>query len=525
MKSFWKRAALMLAGAALVFPGTLTRASSHSDAPLIKLDPQANLTDVYAFIRNRPETNEKVLVVEVSVRPFSEPGDGVLYDAFADDALYSIHIADPTTGAQLQRYDFKFSPVDASGNYKNLNTILRYGRGTTVGPIMDVGDSSQNFTQTYTLTRTIGSGSPTTISTDVNGKPLMVPPYNAGPNATPYYNDTTGNATSNPNYGFAVSGFSTRAGLDRYTRETVYDVTGGLTTFAGSREDGFYADTPGIFDLLESRILIPTGAAVPGTAATYGQQGNGVDGFKGFNVLHYAVEIPVSQLPNAIAFQAPFTNGMAPGIGARMGVGVYASVSRPRITLRSTTGANSNSGPYIQVNREANPLFNEVLVAIQDKDNYNRDSPTNDAARYQKYALNPEVAVLINTVYGTNFVTTGRGDLAAVYIPDVIRIDTTTGPIRASGETNFSRLSFLGGDTVTNGAGAAIPGGWPNGRRLGDDVVDIALTAVGSGPSYTSLVVVGDNISSNDQVYNTAFPYAGTPHSGARNRKDSSPAH
>ena len=258
-----------------------------------------------------------------------------------------------------------------------------------------------------------------------------------------------------------------------------------------------------------------------------------MDGFKGFNVLHYAVEIPVSQLPAAISYQAPFTNGRAPGVGPRLGVGVYASVSRPRITLRSASGRNADSGPYIQVNREANPLFNEVLVALADKDNYNRDSPVNDA-RYATYAMNPEVAVLINAVLLASpspttgpIATSGRSDLAAVYIPDVIRVDTTTGSVHAAGETGFSRLSFLGGDTVTSTAStppAPIPGGWPNGRRLGDDVVDIALTAVASGPNYTAVTLVGDNIDHNDQVYNTTFPYAATPHSGARNRKDSNPA-
>ena len=535
MKRLWKRAALMMAGAALALPGMPTGASSHSDAPLIKLDPQANLTDVYAFIRVRPD-GTKVLVTEVSVRPFSEPGDGVSYEAFSDDAIYSIHIADPNTGAQLQRYDFKFSPVSVGGNYKNLNTILRYGRGADIGgspdagPIMNVGDNHQNFVQTYTLTRTVGS-STTVIGTDINQHSMMVPPANAGPRTTPFYNDTTSPGT-NPNFGFAISGASSRATLDRYTRESVYDLSGGFSTFCGTREDGFYSDIPGIFDFLDPRIVAPSPATVGGFPAL-GQQGNGVDGFKGFNVLHYAVEIPVSQLPTAIAYQAPFTGGQPlPGIGNRLGVGVYASVSRPRITLRSTSGPNSSSGPYIQVNREANPLFNEGLVALADKDNYNRDLPTSDVVKYKTYALNPELAVLINAVLFSSptpttgpLATTGRIDLAAVYIPDVIRVDTTTGSVRASGEAGFSRLGFIGGDNVTNGAGAAIPGGWPNGRRLGDDVVDIALTAVASGPTYSKVTLVGDNIDHNDQVYNTTFPYAGTPHSGTRNRKDSDPAH
>ena len=168
----------------------------------------------------------------------------------------------------------------------------------------------------------------------------------------------------------------------------------------------------------------------------------------------------------------------------------------------------------------------EVLVGIRDKDNYNRDLPTSDATKYQKYALNPEVAVLINAVYGTKFATTGRTDLAAVYIPDVIRVDTTTGPaISRPGQRAFSRLGFIGGDTLTNGVGAKVPGGWPNGRRLGDDVVDVALTAVASGPTYSAVTLVGDNIDHNDQVYNMTFPYAGTPNAGTANSKDSTPAH
>ena len=101
-------AGLALAASSFVAFTPTTHASSHSDAPLIKLDPQANLTDVYTFVRTRA-SGERVLVVEVSVRPFSEPGDGVMYEAFSDDARYSIHIANPVTGAEIQRYDFQFS--------------------------------------------------------------------------------------------------------------------------------------------------------------------------------------------------------------------------------------------------------------------------------------------------------------------------------------------------------------------------------------------------------------------------------
>ena len=521
-------AGVFLAATALLAPAPTVLASSHSDAPLIKLDPQANLTDVYTFVRTRA-SGERVLVVEVSVRPFSEPGDGAAYEAFSDDARYSIHIANPATGAEIQRYDFQFSPVSTNGNYKNLNTILRYGRGANVGgnpdagPIMMIGDAHQNFVQTYTLTRVVGSTS-TVLSP---ATPLLVAPPNVGARVTPLYNDLTGTPATNPHYGKAVSGAANSAATDPYTAQARYNFTtaGALyTTFCGPREDGFFADTPAIFDLLDPRILDNNGNGNDGL----GQDGNGVDGFRGFNVLHYSVVIPLTELPS-IAFNAPFTNGGAPGVGARNGVGVYASVSRPRITLRATNAAPISSGPYIQVNRLGNPLFNEVLVALADKDNYNRTSPTADAASFATYANNPEIAALINVaVFGNPsgagpLATTGRFDLAAVYIPDVIRVDTTTPSVRVSGDAGFHRLGFLGGDTLTTGGGQAIPGGWPNGRRFGDDVVDIALTAVASGPNYTAVTLVGDNVPANDQPYNRVFPYAATPNPGPRNSKDSGP--
>jgi hypothetical protein len=294
-----------------------------------------------------------------------------------------------------------------------------------------------------------------------------------------------------------MSGATTFGALDTYTQETVYSLPSGESVWSGPREDSFFADAPGIFDLLNPRILGPDG---------HGQTGNGVDGFKGYNVLTFALQIPVSSLPS-IAYNDAFT-------GLSHGLGVYASVSRPRITLRSTSGEPLTSGPWIQVNRLGNPLFNEVLVALKDKDNYNRDIPTDDPAKYKQYAVTPEIATLINAVFGTSFATTGRADLAAVYIPDVLRVDTTTGPVPLIG-AGGNRLSGLGGDT-TNGKWS----GWPNGRRLGDDVVDIALTAVASGPSYRSIFLLGDNINHNDQTYNFVFPYAATPWAGTTNRKD-----
>lgn len=491
--------------------GSLTAfASSHSDAPLIKQDPQANLTDVYAFIGERYESfagaPQAVLNVMVSVRPFSDPGDGLTYERFADDALYSIHITNPTTGAETLRYDFQFSdvnPLTAPG-LKNPDTILSYGRGTAIGSIETTGDARQNFSQTFTVRKNGG----------VVATGLSVPPPNVGLKTTPNYNDEDGNA---------ISGATDFLSLDSYTQEAIHDAGAGAeAVFAGTREDGFYADTPGIFDLLDARIINNNGNGSDGL----GQDGGGIDGFKGYNVLTYAIQIPLDQLQasNYTAAFANLANGIANGGAAQnTGVGVYASVSRKRITLRRSNAEALSVGEWLPVNRLGNPLFNEALVALKDKDKYNRTFPIGDMA-YRNYALTPELPVLINAVFGTSFATTGRGDLALVFIPDVLRVDTTTPPVRLPGQAGFSRFGFAGGDTVTNGAGRMISSGWPNGRRPGDDVVDIALTAIASGPSYSTVTVLGDNVDSNDQLYNQVFPYLGTPHAGTTTNQRQAPS-
>jgi hypothetical protein len=392
------------------------------------------------------------------------------------------------------RYDFQFSDVNPANGpgLKNPNTILSYGLGNEAGPIITIGDARQNYTQTYSVSR---NGSLVASS-------LPVPPPNVGRRTTPFYND--------PTTGKAVSGAIDLGGLDSYTRQAIQNLSGGEAAFAGARDDGFYADTAAIFDLLDSRILDNNGSLSDGL----GQDGGGVDGFKGYNVLTYGIQIPVASLPSQ-AYAAPFADlaNPLPATGAAQGVGVYASVSRPRITLRRSDGDPVSSGAWIQVNRLGNPLFNEMLVALRDKDNYNRTVPTGDAA-FATYADNPELANLINLVFGTAFPNSGRSDLRAVFIPDVIRVDTTTPAVKLPGQAGFSRFGFLGGDTVTDSAGRIKSSGWPNGRRPGDDVVDIALTAVASGPTYGVVTVLGDNVAANDQLYHQVFPYLATPHAG-----------
>src|SRR5687767_2780067 len=325
---------LMLALGALSTLGTLPAAiaSNHSDAPLIKQDPQANLTDVYAFIGTQHgNPSIKVLNVSMSFRPFSEPGDGAQYERFADDARYSIHVTNPRTGVTRLRYDFFFSRVDA--NYKNRNTIISYGLGTDVGPIVTVGDARQNFTQSYSVVRVSPSG------TKKIGQGLLVPPPNVGNNVTPAYNDANGKA---------VSGALTEGDLDSYTSSTIYDLPTGESVWAGPRDDSFFSDIPGVFDLLNVRILDNNGSL----ADVLGHDGGGVDGFKGFNLLSAAIQIPLTEI-ESLGIPASYDTVF---FGQQTGVGVYASVSRPRVMVRGSDGSRINAGGWTQVSRLGNPL-------------------------------------------------------------------------------------------------------------------------------------------------------------------------
>ena len=308
----------------------------------------------------------------------------------------------------------------------------------------------------------------------------------------------------------ALSGATTLAGLDVYTRSTIHDLSSGEVAWAGYRDDSFFSDIPGIFNLLDLRILDNNGSLSDGL----GQDGHGVDGFKGYNVLSIALQIPLSELESRSAFRRRTTPSSS--AGSRAWVSMPRSAGR-KVTVRKPDGSVVNAGGWMQVARLGNPLFTEGLVAFKDKDRFNRTPATQDAP-FATYARNPELATLINAVYGTTFAATNRTDLEKIFIPEVLRVVTTTDPVRVAGQTGFNRLGFIGGDT-TNG----VSSGWPNGRRPGDDVVDIALTAIASGPAYSAITVVGDNVESNDIAFHQVFPYLATPHSGSNNRKDPAP--
>jgi hypothetical protein len=449
------------------------------DAPLITLDDAANTTDVYAFVSQR--FGRKYLTTALAVYPHEEPGIGPNKYNFDDDVLYEIRVAtgsDVAKGRATYAYQFKFDTT-----FRNRNTILQ----SYLGVIANVGDASQNLIQRYTVDKVdLRSGSSTRLGRGI------VPPNNQG-NATPRYNRNDDGEQR------AKDGVGNGADLDLYTSQSVVELEDGYVAFAGQRDDGFYADVQAVFDLLKLRA--------PGKA---------VDSQGGFNVHTIALDIPLEDLG-----------------GDRQIVGVYATTSRRRIRILGPAG-DANIGDFVQVARQGNPLFNEGLVAIKDKDLYSRTSPEVDSTLFRKYALTPELAALLNAlVFGSNVApTTNRTDIAGIFIPDLIKVDLSTGPARLAGggpthptnpdDAGFSRLGIFGGDTLTSSIQAGfgngtVPGGWPNGRRFGDDVLDIAVTALISDLRVSPPKIVGpagDNVNANDIAYNKVFPYAATPLNG-----------
>jgi Domain of unknown function (DUF4331) len=453
------------------FHATIVQASSHMDAPLISLDDPANTTDVYAFKSTDGRT--QYLTTALSVYPFEEPGIGPNNYRFDPRVDYEIHVAlgdNTRTGRPDLTYRFEFKTT-----YINLDTILQSYLGvlTPQKPFPD----NQNLRQTYTITQIDNR---TGRSREIGAR-IPVPPNNQGL-VTPFYNQNEdGNMP-------AKGGVAQIAALDGYTRNGIAYLGRNYVSFAGQRDDAFYADIQSIFDL-DFTFNKPK---------PFDSQG-------GFNVHTIVLNIPLSELRGAKIAGVYATTHRTTGLSGKQ-VG-----DRPR---ESRENANRNENSRKQVGRQGNPLFVEALVAIRDKDKYNRTRPSSDSANFRKYAADPELA----RVLGTTPIIPGL--LESIFIPDLIKVDLTTPVARLAGQTGFNRLSVFGGDVLKSqfqdpfGNGGFIPGGWPNGRRFGDDVLDIAIIALGAAGAGPYDNVDVDKVKTNDITYNQVFPYAATPLNG-----------
>ncbi len=444
--------------------------SSHREAPEISQDPVADNTDTYAFISpDRPDT----VTIITNYIPLEAAAGGPNFYEFGEDVRYYIYVSNDRSGVADIAYEFRFTT-----RVRNENTFLY-----NTGPIHSLNDPNFNRRQTYTVTRIKGTQAsvqaPSTrhgrspaqrharspaftarasgARTEVLGRNLASPPCNIGPASTPNY--------------------------PALAQAAVHSLPGGIKVFAGQRNDGFFADLGAVFDLADLRPFQ--------TLHLHSMIANapGIDTLKsGVNVHTIAMQIPISQLTRH--GQVP-RNPMASGST----IGIWGAASRRKMQVRGQGASNgAESGPWVQVSRLGNPLFNEVLVPMGRKDEWNRNSPIGDK-HFTKGVLHPELASLLPVLYPGVFPNLAkldasgkpRVDIEAIlltglpkgvvpgfqnntgkHLGDMLRLNVAIPPSRSP-----NSLGLIGGD----------PGGFPNGRRVADDIVTIELRAL-AGVTY-----------------------------------------
>ncbi len=476
--------------------------TSHREAPKISQDPVADNTDLYAFVS--PDRSDTVTILANYI-PLEEPAGGPNFNQFGDDVLYEILIDNNGDGKEDVTYQFRFK-----NKIINPDTFLY-----NTGQISSLDDPNWNMRQFYSVTKVSGprrSGDRTVLATD-----LASPPVNIGPRSTPNYTSLANAA--------------------------IHDLNGAGTVFAGQRDEAFFVDLGSIFDLaalrpVQSLHLIPT----PGNAP-------GVDTTKGFSVHTIAIQVPKSEL-TSVSLSDP--------TAASSSIGIWATASRRRARVLHNAEPEdeddallTEAGQFIQVSRLGEPLINEVIIPLGDKDRWNNQEPVNDS-QFLKYYTNPELQNLLPVLYPGVFPNLAklltqppanrlRNDLVAILLTGVPNgvVPGFTGNFTGSTQADLlrlnlaispsntpSRLGLLGGDVA----------GFPNGRRVTDDVIDIEVKAVAGAvynlvnPSFTpdpNISAISDGVDTNPiQQPNTGnflstFPYLPHPVSGYEHSHDS----
>lgn len=449
----------------LVFLQTSLFASSHREAPLITSDPKADATDVFAFVS--PD-NSKTVTLIANYIPFQEPAGGPNFYSFDDHVLYEIKVDNDGDAEEDISYQFQYKTT-----IQNKNSFLY-----STGPITSLTDPDWNIRQTYNLSRVTKNSHHTTSL----GEDLTTPPVNIGPKSTPNY--------------------------EVLQAAAIHTLSDGIKVFAGQSDDPFFVELGGLFDLLTIRNL-------PGNA------GGGVDGLRGYNVHSLALQIPITQLTKDGSLPTNATDQAAV-------IGVWTTASRKSHRVLRRSGEVSNFGRWVQVSRLGAALVNEVVIPLEDKNRWNASEPEDDK-QFANYVADPELGKLLNALYGVAVPPQGpfgsaneRDDLLAIFLTGIPGL-TDAGVTEAAEELRLNVAVPLAGSPNRFGVLGGDNQGYPNGRRLADDVTDISIRAVAGAayplfhPSFTPDPLVsqlGDGVDTNDKGFRNAFPYLALPTSG-----------
>ena len=492
-----------------------TFGANHREAPITALDRAADITDWYAFVSY--DDPSKVTFI-LNVDPLLEPSNGPNYFPFDPEIVYAIKIDYDQDAIADVGFEVRFqTEIRAPGVFTAFigagngipsppnapRTLSSDGVPTQVIPpaitaLDGRGSEGLSLRQTYSVWMVRGDGANASRTNMTSGRRLFAVPSNVGARTMPDY--------------------------PALARQGVYTIDNGMRVFAGTVDDPFYIDLGGTFDSLNLRGNFPSGT--PGVL-TPEQNGNDRQNFApddvaGYNVNTIAIEVPINQITQGGA--------VYPATDRRAVIGTWATTSRPRISVRRNAqelaGFGEDFATYRQVQRMGNPLINEVIIGTGSKDRFSMSDPKDDA-QFANFVLDPLLARALNAVYGGLAVPDApRTDLLllAQYrapiappgtptgpVADLLRLNTGVPPTPAASR---SRLGALAGDL----------GGFPNGRRVSDDVTDISLRAVAgvlagnTGAPYNS---IGDGVNTNDVPYQETFPYVAWAHSG---RPASTPA-
>jgi Domain of unknown function (DUF4331) len=452
MRKLLLAAAAMLA-CAIVVP--LALSSSHREAPGIALDPSADNTDTYAWTA---ADAPGALTVAANWIPGEVPANGPNFHSFDDRARYYIHVDNTGDGRPDVSYRFSFRT-----KVRNMNSFLYALPGAN-----GFDDPKLNVIQRYSVVRERHSyrHGRDRVKEKTLARGLPVAPPNIGPKTFPSY--------------------------DNFVSAAIRSLRDGSKLFVGQRDDPFFVDLGATFDGINLRKLT-------------GNQGEGKDDLSGYNI--HSI---VMQLPERLVTRD--RKAVSGADAANAVVGVWSTTERRRLQV---SGGPGGHGGWVQVSRLGNPLVNEVVIPLGKKDQFNRTTPNRDAALYGQYVVKPELAAVMNALFNVGAPEDNRTDIVQAVLqgipglnqhsgvkgpPAVDTIKVNLGTPAASSENRFG---VIGGDTA----------GYPNGRRLGDDVVDIDLQVV-AGFLKGNKVPLGDGVDGNDKPFLATFPYLAGPTSG-----------